>query len=63
MKMIAFLIKKEFFLSSNLVARAHIIKCEEVKCLGFKLQPLHITCNISTSEVSGVQIPAPPYYM
>jgi len=35
-----------FFLSSNLVAKAHIIKCEEVGCSEFELRPLHKLCNV-----------------
>jgi len=37
------------FLSSNLVARAHTIKCRKVGCPGFELQPLHKLCNVFTN--------------
>ena len=34
-----------FCWSSSLVARAHIINCEEVGCRRFELRPLQIICN------------------
>jgi len=40
-----------FFLSSSLVARAHTIKCGEVRCSGFEPRPLHKICNVSTNRV------------
>jgi len=40
-----------FFLLSNLVARAHTIKCGEVECSGFEPRPLHKICIVPTNWV------------